>query len=171
MDEDVKIYGHLLGLIEIPADVLLYWTLKATDLKGTVSEQDLHSYHDAICMAYHNFQNKIEKPLAFNFPYADNYQHEVFEEVILANGKLGFKIRKTVNSKARELLEYRLVKLEAFIRKQSPDIKELFELADEIYRKRQSTIAFTFYEESTTQQKILQFGRKIKQKFHIKKKK
>lgn len=163
MEENIKIFGCLPSIIEIPADVLLYWSLKSTDLKGIVTNLELQRYRNAIGRAYHEFQNDIKEILAFNFPYGNNYQHEVFEEVILSDGKTGFRLRKAKNKKAQELLEYRLVKLEAFTRMQKPITKEMFLLADRYYRTKQP-VTYTLKQELTVKQKVLKLIENIKKK-------
>ncbi len=164
MDEDIKIFGCLPSLIEIPADVLLYWTLKATELKGVVTEQDLQRYRNAIASAYNKYQSDIKETLAFNFPYGNNYQHEIFEEVILSDGKIGFRIKKARNKKAKELLEYRLVKLEAFSKMQKPTIRKMFILANSYYLIERPTITYTLQKGPTVKQKVLKLIDMVREK-------
>lgn len=163
MEEDIKIFGSLPNLIEIPADVLLYWSLKSTDLKGIVTNLELQQYRRAICRAYYEFQTDIKEVLGFNFPYRNNYQHELFEEVILSDGKTGFRLRKAKNKKEQELLEYRLVKLEAFSRMQKPITQEMFLLADRYYRMEQP-VTHTLKQGLTIKQKVLKLIETINKK-------
>jgi len=62
MEEDIKIFGCLPSLIEIPADVLLYWSLRP-NLKGIVTDLELQRYRNAICKAYNEFQSNIRAVL------------------------------------------------------------------------------------------------------------
>jgi len=163
MEEDIKIYGGLPNLIEIPADVLLYWTLKATKLKGIVTDLELQKYRNAISKAYNEFNQDIKEILGFNFPYGNNYQHEIFEEVVLLDGKTGFRLKKVGTKKAKELLEYRLVKLEAFTRLQKPIIREMFLLADHYYAMEQQ-VTYTLQKRPSVKEKILKLVRKRKEK-------
>ncbi len=167
MEEDIKIFGCLPSLIEIPADVLLYWSLRP-NLKGIVTDLELQRYRNAICKAYNEFQSNIRETLAFNFPYGNNYQHEVFEEVTLSDGKTGFRIRKIKNKQAKELFEYRLVKLEAFWRMQKPVIKEMLLLADHYYKIGQP-VTYTLQKDSIIKRKILKLVKTVKEKKNSKK--
>ncbi|MCI9234033.1 MAG: hypothetical protein HFH08_05540 [Bacilli bacterium] len=167
MEKDIKIFGCLPGLIEIPADMLLYWTLKATNFKGTISERELQNYRVAICKAYDRLRPNLKEVLGFNFPYANNYQSEVFEAVSLSNGKIGFRIAQKKGKKAKELLEYRLVKLKAFERGQRPIVQEMFAMAEEFYRKE--NIVSTLQERKTMKQKVFQIVQGVQLKFNPKK--
>lgn len=161
MEEDIKIFGCLPSLLEIPADVLLYWTLKATDLKGIVTDRELQKYRNAICRAYDEFRSDIKETLAFNFPYGNNYQHEVFEEVILLDKKTGFRLKKVKGKKEKELLEYRLVKLEAFSRTQKTIVKKMFAQAYCYYRVERPT-TYVEQKEPAVRGKILKLIKNIK---------
>lgn len=163
MEEEIKIYGGLPSLIEVPADVLLYWALKATGLKGIVTDLELQKYRNAVCRAYNELKQDIKEILAFNFPYGNNYQHEIFEEVILSDRKTGFRLKKVKTKKAKELLEYRLVKLEAFTRMQKLAIREMFALADHYYSMEQP-VTYTQQKRSSLKEKILKLARRVKEK-------
>lgn len=163
MEEDVKIFGYLQNLIEIPADNLLYWTLKAIHFQGTVSDKDIEKYRHAISRAYKRFRSTMTEELAFHFPYEDNYQNDVFEKVVLPTGEIGFKVVQAQDKNAKELLEYRLVKLETFSRMQRPVVREMFELAEQIYKMEQPTISYVAPRTSQSKkQKVLQFVANVK---------
>lgn len=165
MDEDIKIFGCLPGLIEIPADILLYWTLKANDFKGPISEQEIQNYRVAICSACDRFRPEITETLGFNFPYANNYQHEIFEEVFLSDGKAAFRIAKKKGKKSKELLEYRLLKLETFEKMQRPIVREMFSMAFQLY-KQEHIKAGSLNETQTMKQKVFKIIRGFQSKLN-----
>ena len=76
--EENETYGFLQPLIEISADVLLYWTMKSVNFESVVTESDVSQYHEAICKAYQKYKSNMIESLAFHYPDENNIQHEVF---------------------------------------------------------------------------------------------
>lgn len=151
-------FGYLPELIEIPADMLLYWTLKKINFNGAVSEGDINRYRKAIVKAHQQFH--IEEALAFHFPYRKNYQHELFKMVLLENGETGFVLNSSEKIHSKELLEYHLVKLASFERTHSKVVQEMFLLAGHIYEMEKPPISHTLECAPTWKKKVLHLFKK-----------
>ncbi len=157
-------------LLEIPADVLLYWTLRGVGFQNIVTNKEINAYREAICKAYK--ANELSSTLAFHDPFSYGYDQTLFKQVSIRNNLPGITLKKVRKQREIELQQLRLTKLECFSRNQGEKIEKLFFSAYEIFRQErlgQEALQYEEKKEPITEQvkkKILQIPKFVKTKFY-----
>lgn len=157
-------------LLEIPSDVLLYWTLRGIGFHQVVTNKEINVYREAICKAYET--SGLSSTLVFHDPFSYGYNQELFRQVRVKNNLPGITLKKAKKQRDIELQQLRLTKLECFSRKNGKKIEKLFFSAYELFKQDMIGQELLEYDEKKespikkVKKKVLQVPEFVKAKFH-----
>lgn len=168
---DYQFIQPMPGILEVPADFILYRVFRVIGFDQVVTDEEIRSYSQVLGDVYSCYRGQLSNYLAINYPSGENYHKDLFTEVELENHETGFALCPAKGKLENELRDYRLARLEVFKKQQGIVFTKVVALADQKYRlkrRKQLDITTSVSKEPASQKnrgKKLLLSRFIKFKF------